>query len=275
MNNKLNKISKIKENHKYTFSNKNSISKDIVWSKDIKYVDLGEFKTFFQCFIPKVIYEKDAKSKLFTILVSYASLNKKKIQKETLMKIAEVCNDRIKGEKFNNEILNKYVDKAFEERNTFKPKDNSSVRYIKNPIHEFNIVEMKKEVISLRKKSDYKLMLELAKNWDFERDGSPTQEALGEKLGYSRRTMIRKFKDTEGLAEFLEVWNELKEDYKTRLFKDEVEVVEKINLNLNKKDVKKVKQKKIIKNKIVRVEKIKLKDKVFNFLSKINVCQLE
>ena len=77
MNNKLGSFSKLKENHRYTFSNKKSLTEEIVWDKNTKYVDLGEFKTFFQCFIPKTIKEHEANSKLYTILVSYASLNKK------------------------------------------------------------------------------------------------------------------------------------------------------------------------------------------------------
>ena len=47
MNNKLGSFSKLKENHRYTFSNKKSLTEEIVWDKNTKYVDLGEFKTFF------------------------------------------------------------------------------------------------------------------------------------------------------------------------------------------------------------------------------------
>ena len=278
MNNKLGSFSKLKENHRYTFSNKKSLTEEIVWDKNTKYVDLGEFKTFFQCFITKTIKEHEANSKLYTILVSYASLNKKKITKETLLKIAEICNDRINGEKKDSETLLKYVDKAFEDRHTFKPKDNSSVRYVKNPIIEFDIVDMKTEVLALRKKADYKLMIKLAQNWDFEKDGAPSQERLGDKMGYSRRTIIRKFKDKEGLREFFEIWDELKQDYKTRLFKEEVKEVEKVKLNLKKKDVKQSK-KKLKNNKIVRLKTttkiVKLKDKIFSFNSKFKLCQLE
>ena len=77
---------------------------------------------------------------------------------------------------------------------------------------------------------------------------------------------------------FFEIWDELKQDYKTRLFKEEVKEVEKVKLNLKKKDVKQSK-KKLKNNKIVRLKTttkiVKLKDKIFSFNSKFKLCQLE
>lgn len=269
MNNKFNSVSVINETHKYKFSNKDSIVNTLTWDYETKCIDLGEFKTFFQCFIPKYIHQHEINSKVFIILVSYASLNKSKIKKETLLKLAIACNERIVGEKMTEEEMIIFVDKAFEDRNTFKPKDNKAVRYIMNPYHEFDINVMTSETVRLRKISDYKDMIELATNWDFDVDGSPTQENLGLKLGYSRRTMIRKFKDKEGLAEFFVIWDELKADYLSKFYTTNSKKGKKqTTVNIRKKDVKVKREKGINKKRIYKSEvKIETKRKVFtNYL---------
>lgn len=286
-NNRFNEESKIVENHKYKFTNKETLSSKVTWKMSTKYIDLGEFKTFFQGYVPQKISESKADSIVFTILISYAALNSSKITVETLTKLANTCNNRIVGKKLDDETLTKIIRKALAGRFEFKPKDNSAVRYIKNPLHVFDVAEMKRETVRLRKIADYKLMLELVKVWDFEKDGSPTQENLGLKLGYSRRTMIRKFKDTEGLVEFFEVWEELKQCYKTGFSQNSVKPTT-VKLNLKKSNVKnkKTRVKKIIKKEILNVKPtevfytneppkpISLKQGFDSFFGKINRCQL-
>ena len=281
MNNKKGEVSIYTENHRYKTSTKHMISKSITWSKDLKYVDLGEFKTYFNTFIPKVIVSENAKSTISTILLGYASLNKSKIKMETLYKIAKVCNERVVGDKLEDEDLDKCIKLAFSERNTFVLKDNSAVRFIKNPIVEFDFEEMKRETNKLKKSSNLELTINIVDSWDLDTMGEPTQEKLANILGVSRRTIIRRFKEQSYQEQVLPSWNELKGLYASGIrSEEESEIkVKKIKLNITKKQVKQKRvYKKRVKNVVVnikpQVEKlIKTSLKVERFNSIFNMCQ--
>ena len=253
-NNKLKKESIFKETSKYRFNTKNSITSQITWTKDMKYYDLGEFKTFNQIYLPAYIYAKDAVKVIYTIVVGFASLNKSKIKKETLLKLANTCNSRVTaGEPLNSEDIDNIVNSAFKNKETYIVKDNNAVRYIKNPLHKFDVVEMRNCVAEFKRKSDFERIAEAIENWDFEKDGSPSQENLGKKVDFSRRTIIRKFQKEDFPQETKDAWIELKQRFESGMIDatptEEVKVV-KPKFNHRRSDVKEFKvRKKSVKKK--------------------------
>lgn len=253
-NNKLKKESIFKETSKYRFNTKNSITSQITWTKDMKYYDLGEFKTFNQIYLPAYIYSKDAVKVIYTIVVGFASLNKSKIKKETLLKLANTCNSRVTaGEPLNSEDIDNIVNSAFKNKETYVVKDNNAVRYIKNPLHKFDVVEMRNCVAEFKRKSDFERIAEAIENWDFEKDGSPSQENLGKKVDFSRRTIIRKFQKEDFPQETKDAWIELKQRFESGMIDatptEEVKVV-KPKFNNRRSDVKEFKvRKKSVKKK--------------------------
>lgn len=237
LNNKLNSLSVITKDKKLRFSTKDSLYKSVKWSIDKKYHDLGEFKTYFQVIFPEFIKIDNAKKTIFTTLISFCSLNRYSIEFETCVKLANILNSRIVDGKLDSKTLTNIINDAFDKRFDFTPRDNSSVRFIKNKYHEFNAGEMRRETSKLKRESDFKLLTDIALNWDFLKDGNATQESLAKKMGCSRRTIIRLFKFENELKEFFEIWNELKCIQKITLVKEEVKI-EKIKLNRCRKDVK-------------------------------------
>lgn len=244
MNNKIGEVSDLdfkKRKEKHRFSNKDIYLDGITWDYNVKYIDLGEFKTYHSTYIPKVIARDKADSLLFTILLNYATLNKVSIKKETLVKLATIIEERVDGFKFDEDKLKETIDRVMLMKDKHVLRDNMAVRFLKNPYHEFDFVVMNTETKRLKRETNIQIICELILNWDHKVDGKAIYKTLADRIDVSDRTIKRYFSDDSIPDEVKDAWEELKG---LNAIKEWNPKPKKLKINFKKNHVKVKKHKK-------------------------------